>query len=38
MKKLFLIPLMLLATLMLTAACSEDEPLTDTRTGHSRRR
>ena len=29
MKKLFLIPLMLLATLMLTAACSEDEPLTD---------
>lgn len=29
MKKLFLIPLMLLATFMLTAACSEDEPLTD---------
>ena len=29
MNKLFLIPLMLLATLMLTAACSEDEPLTD---------
>ena len=29
MKKLFLIPLILLATLMLTAACSEDEPLTD---------
>ena len=29
MKKLFLIPLMLLATLMLTAACSEDEPLTN---------
>ena len=29
MKKLFLIPLMLLVTLMLTAACSEDEPLTD---------
>lgn len=29
MKKLFLIPLMLLATLMLTAACCEDEPLTD---------
>lgn len=29
MKKLFLIPLMLLATLMLTAACSEDEQLTD---------
>ena len=28
MKKLFLIPL-LLATLMLTAACSEDEPLTN---------
>lgn len=29
MKKLFLIPLMLLATFMLTAACSEDEPPTD---------
>ena len=29
MKKLFLIPLMLLATFMLTTACSEDEPLTD---------
>ena len=29
MKKLFLIPLMLLVTLMLTAACSEDEALTD---------
>ena len=29
MKKLFLIPLMLLATFMLTAACSEDNPPTD---------
>lgn len=29
MKKIFLIPLMLLATLMLTAACIEDEPLAD---------
>ena len=29
MKKLFLIPFMLLATLMLTAACSENEPLAD---------
>ena len=29
MKKLFLIPLMLLATFMLTAACSEDNPPTN---------
>lgn len=29
MKKLFAIPLMLLATLMISTACSEDEPLTD---------
>lgn len=29
MKKLFLIPFMLLATLMLSAACSENEPLSD---------
>ena len=29
MKKLFLIPMMLLATLMLTAACSEDDPTLD---------
>ena len=29
MKKLFSIPLMLLATLMMATACSEDEPMTD---------
>ena len=29
MKKLFLIPLMLLATLMLTAACSKEDPIPD---------
>ena len=29
MKKLFLIPLMLLATLVFTSACSEDDPIQD---------
>lgn len=29
MKKLFLIPLMLLSTLMMATACSEDEPAAD---------
>ena len=29
MKKLFSIPLMLLATLVFTSACSEDDPIQD---------